>query len=267
MRAWSCPAWKARINSNPVNSPAAPAAGCKVAARMPVISHSASSSSTSTCSHPWQASAGAAGCTLAKLEEAAAWFADLRVVLHGARTEWVRAQIDGVLAVRQAREMANEIAFGDFAYLDRFASSVLRWNEVVDSLVRKFRGAETPGLTSWCRRVRTALVPRRSRSAEHSWLVPLRPGRSFSAPPCSTSRRRGQSHEASGVRVTAMRRAFPHKGVPSKPSRMAIPARMPESSIRSMTSSASIRRERQIRAQSGPSVAEDHPLSSSRASL
>ncbi len=63
--------WYARINSSPVSSPAAPAAGCNVAAAMPVTSHSASSSSTKICSQPWTSDAGAPGCTMARPGRAA----------------------------------------------------------------------------------------------------------------------------------------------------------------------------------------------------
>ncbi len=58
--------WYARINNNPVSSPAAPAAGCSVAAAIPVTSHNASSSSTKICNQPWLNEGGAPGCTPAK---------------------------------------------------------------------------------------------------------------------------------------------------------------------------------------------------------
>jgi hypothetical protein len=38
----------------------------------------------------------------------------LRVVLHRARTEWVRAEIDRVLAVSEACEVRDEVTLGDF---------------------------------------------------------------------------------------------------------------------------------------------------------
>ncbi len=39
---------------------------------------------------------------------------DLRVVLHRAGTERIEAEINGIIAVRQVREMAHDIQFGDF---------------------------------------------------------------------------------------------------------------------------------------------------------
>ena len=45
-----------------MSSPAAPAAGCRVAAAIPLMAQSASSSSTSTASQPWVSEAGRAGC-------------------------------------------------------------------------------------------------------------------------------------------------------------------------------------------------------------
>ncbi len=66
-----CASCQARMSSRPVSSPAAPAAGCRVAAAMPVISHSASSSSTSSPSQPWASEAGAPGCTPASPGRAA----------------------------------------------------------------------------------------------------------------------------------------------------------------------------------------------------
>ena len=59
------------MSRRPVSSPAAPAAGCRVAAAMPVISHSCSSSSTSSRSQPWVHEAGAAGWTSARPGRAA----------------------------------------------------------------------------------------------------------------------------------------------------------------------------------------------------
>ena len=60
-------AWcQARIKSSPVSSPAAPAAGCRVAAAIPVISQRISSSSTMSPSQPWASEAGAAGWTPAR---------------------------------------------------------------------------------------------------------------------------------------------------------------------------------------------------------
>ena len=70
-RSWPLASWKARMSRSPVSSPAAPAAGCRVAAAMPVISHSASSSSTSSSSQPWVRAAGAAGWTSASPGRAA----------------------------------------------------------------------------------------------------------------------------------------------------------------------------------------------------
>ncbi len=66
LRASPLDSWKARISNSPVSSPAAPAAGCSVAAAIPVIAHSASSSSTSTSSQPCTACAGVSGWTAAK---------------------------------------------------------------------------------------------------------------------------------------------------------------------------------------------------------
>ncbi len=63
---WRSDPWAschARMSSSPVSSPAAPAAGCRVAAAMPVISHRTSSSSTISASQPWVSEAGAAGWT------------------------------------------------------------------------------------------------------------------------------------------------------------------------------------------------------------
>ena len=54
------------MRSRPVNSPAAPAAGCSVAAAMPVISQRVSSNSTSTSSQPWMIEGGEPGWTSAK---------------------------------------------------------------------------------------------------------------------------------------------------------------------------------------------------------
>ena len=62
---------QARMSRRPVSSPAAPAAGCKVAAAIPVISHSAASSSTRSSSQPWMQLAGAAGWTSARPGSAA----------------------------------------------------------------------------------------------------------------------------------------------------------------------------------------------------
>jgi hypothetical protein len=65
-------AWcQARISSRPVSSPDAPAAGCSVAAAMPVISHSVSSTSTIRANQPWVNEAGAAGWTPANPGRAA----------------------------------------------------------------------------------------------------------------------------------------------------------------------------------------------------
>ncbi len=62
----------ARMSSNPVSSPAAPAGGCRVAAAMPVTEHSSVSSSNSSSNHPWIAETGAAGCAPARPASAAA---------------------------------------------------------------------------------------------------------------------------------------------------------------------------------------------------
>ena len=55
----------ALMSSSPVSSPAAPAAGWRVAACMPVISQSTSSVSTNRRSQPWMSGGGAAGWTSA----------------------------------------------------------------------------------------------------------------------------------------------------------------------------------------------------------
>ena len=52
---------QARISSRPVSSPAAPAAGCSVAAKVPVTSHRIRSRSARSASHPWIWSSGWAG--------------------------------------------------------------------------------------------------------------------------------------------------------------------------------------------------------------
>jgi hypothetical protein len=49
-----------------VSSPAAPAAGWRVAAAIPVTSQRVASTSTMSSSQPWVMDAGAAGCTPAR---------------------------------------------------------------------------------------------------------------------------------------------------------------------------------------------------------
>ena len=137
------PGWcQARIRSSPVSSPAAPAAGWRVAAAIPVIAHSVSSSPTSSSSQPWVREAGRGRMRAGETGKASHLVTDLGVVFHGARTKGVGAQVDRVLPVGQPGEVGDQVALGHFGQLHRLgalggrpaptprpATRVGRWSE------------------------------------------------------------------------------------------------------------------------------------------
>ena len=136
---------QARMSSSPVSSPAAPAAGCRVAAAMPVISHSAASSSTRSSSHPWMQLVGSGGVDVGQSREHGHRVADLGVVLHRARAQRVRAEIDGELAVAEAGEVADQVTLGHLGQLDGAGAAMGVGDELLDRELGDTRGAELPG--------------------------------------------------------------------------------------------------------------------------
>src|SRR5579859_3908588 len=59
-------------------------------------------------------------------------FVDPRVVLHGAGTEWVHAQVDRVVPRRESREVADDFDLADFGEVFYTVGSVVR--------TQRFRG-------------------------------------------------------------------------------------------------------------------------------
>ena len=132
------------MSSRPVSSPAAPAAGCRVAAAIPVISHRASSSSTSSPSQPWVSDAGAAGWTPARPGQSGHGVTDLGVVLHGARPERVGPEVDRELPVGQSGEVGHQVALGHLGQGNRLTAEVSLGNELLERNLGDPRGAERP---------------------------------------------------------------------------------------------------------------------------
>ena len=73
---------------------------------------------------------------------------DLGVVLHRARAQWVGTEIDRELAVAQAGEMADEVAFRDLGECHRGCPAVHLGDDLFDGGLGDTRGAQLPGPAS-----------------------------------------------------------------------------------------------------------------------
>ena len=93
----------------PVNSPCAPAAGCRVMASMPVISMQAALEQVDDFEDALGERVGAVGMGFGEALDAGDELVDARVVLHGAGAERIHAEIDGVVPGGEAREVADDL--------------------------------------------------------------------------------------------------------------------------------------------------------------
>ena len=163
---------------------------------------------------------------LAKGRDRRGLVTDLRVVLHRARAERVRPEIDAVLAVRQPGEMADEVALGDLRERDGLGAQMPGRHELGGRPLRQAGRAQRPGPAA------------RGRQLEDRRLAGPAEERRRRRPPAG-----GPRHPFLGHRITlanaaakpsisaAVRRSVtatssaPSAAVPANPSRTAIPAR------------------------------------------
>ena len=101
--------WYARIIRIPVSSPWAPAAGCRVTARMPEISARAASSSQSNWSVPCATSSGASGWSDGEAGQPGGPLVELGIELHRARAQRVEAGVDREVQLREVDVVADDL--------------------------------------------------------------------------------------------------------------------------------------------------------------
>ena len=132
---WRSSPWascQARMSSRPVSSPAAPAAGCRVAAAMPVISHSG----LFQLDQQLQPALGQRGrrrrVDVGQAGQAGHGVADLGVVLHGARPERVGAEVDRELPVAQPGEVGHQVALGHLGQRQRRGAAMVGRDQLLE---------------------------------------------------------------------------------------------------------------------------------------
>ena len=103
----------------PTSSPWAPADGCSVARRMPVIVQRACSSSHRAAEHALHLVLVLVGVQVAEAGQAGHLVVELRVVLHRARAQRVEAQVDGVVQLREPGVVAHHLRLGELGQRGR----------------------------------------------------------------------------------------------------------------------------------------------------
>ena len=184
---------QARMSSSPVSSPAAPAAGWRVAAAMPLISHSARSSSTRSGQPALGERGRGRGVDAGQAGQRGHRVADLRVVLHRARAERVGAEVDRELAVGEPGEVADQVALGHLGERHR-----LRPGGARPGPARRARGRRG----RWCGSCQLARPGRDSSKSVGSASRP-RSGALAARPPGSRAHRTALSRAATNPSISA----------------------------------------------------------------
>ena len=123
LRALPCDSCHARTSRMPVNSPCAPAAGCKRDRVHARDLEEAALQQIDDFKNSLRERVGAVGMGLGEAFDTGDGLVDARVVLHGAGAERIHAEVDGVVPGGEAGEVADDLDFAELGQQPGFCDA------------------------------------------------------------------------------------------------------------------------------------------------